>query len=54
MYPVEQLMQDLMNTVALCMPYIIPAAAFSAAVAFIVRWFMVAIDLGSWAFGNRK
>jgi len=53
-YPVEQLMADIMAVIQENMVYIVPAAILIASVAFIVRWFMYAIDVGDWTFGRRK
>lgn len=53
-YPVSQMMADIMAVVQDNMPYIVPAAIFIASIAFIIRWFMYAINLGDWTFGKRK
>lgn len=53
-YPVEQMMADIMAVIQDNMPYIVPCAILVAVVAFIVRWFMYAINLGDWTFGSRK
>jgi len=53
-YTTAQMMADIMNVVKDNMPYIVPAAIFTAVVAFVIRWFMYSVDIGSWAFGKRK
>lgn len=53
-YPPSQLMADMMAVIVDNMPYIIPAAILTAVVALVIRWFMYAIDVGSWTFGNRR
>lgn len=53
-YPIEQLLADMMSVIQDSMTYIVPAAIIAGSVAFIVRWFMYSIDVGSWTFGNRK
>jgi len=53
-YPVEQMNADIMAVIQDNMVYIVPAAIIIGSVAFIVRWFMYAINLGYWVFGNRR
>ena len=53
-YPVEQLMADIMDVIQDNMVYIVPSAILIAAAAFIVRWFMYAINIGEWTFGKRQ
>ena len=53
-YPVEQLMADMMATIPQVTLYVIPAAIFIAFVAFILRWFFYAINLGDLVFGSRR
>lgn len=51
-YTVPDLIADLSAMTTEAMKYIIPAACLIAGVAFLVRWFMYAIDLGRHAFGS--
>lgn len=53
-YPIEALLQDMMSVVQDAMPYVVPSAILAASVAFIVRWFMYAINIGDWTFGSRR
>jgi len=53
-YPVEQMMADIMAVIGDNMPYIVPCAILVGVVAFVVRWFMYAINIGDWTFGGRK
>lgn len=53
-YPVAQLLLDMMSVIRDGMVYIIPAAILAGSVAFIVRWFMYSIDVGTWTFGTRR
>lgn len=53
-YPVAQLLADMMLVVRDGMVYIVPAAILAASVALVIRWFMYAINIGDWTFGNRR
>jgi len=53
-YPVEQMMMDIMAVVQDNMPYIVPAAIFSAVVAFTMQWFFHSVDIATWTFGRKK
>lgn len=53
-YPVSQMMSDIMAVIQDNMPYIIPTALLVATVAFVIRWFMYAVNIGDWTFGNRR
>lgn len=53
-YPIEQLLQEMMATIQDGTPYIIPAAIMAGTAAFIIRWFMIAVNFGDWAFGSRR
>lgn len=53
-YPVEQLMADIMAVVQDSMVYIVPAAILIAGISLMIRWFMYAINIGDWVFGNRR
>lgn len=53
-YPIEILLSDMMAVIADGMQYIIPAAILAGSVAFVIRWFMIAINFGDWAFGRGR
>lgn len=53
-YPVSQLLLDMMAVITDAMIYIVPAAILAGTVAFVVRWFMYAINIGDWTFGGRR
>lgn len=53
-YPVSQLLSEMMQVIQEAMVYIIPAAIIAGTTAFVIRWFMNAVDIGDWAFGRRK
>lgn len=53
-YPVSQLVSDMMSVISEAMIYVVPAACITAAAALVIRWFMYAINVGDWTFGNRK
>jgi len=53
-YPVEQMIADIMAVIQDNMPYIMPAAIICAVAGLIIRWFMYAINIGDWTFGNRR
>lgn len=54
MYTVEQMIQDMMVTVQDAAIYIVPAAILIAVVAFIVAWFMDAVDIAGKTFGRHR
>jgi len=53
-YPVSQLIEDMMAVIQDAMVYIVPAAIIAGSVAFVVRWFMYAVDVGDWSFGRKR
>lgn len=53
-YTVQMLLADMMLTIKDAMIYIIPAAILAATVAFVIRWFMHAVNIGDWTFGGRR
>lgn len=52
-YPVEQMMSDIMAVVKDNMEYIVPCAILVGVLGFVIRWFMISVDLGDWAFGRK-
>ena len=53
-YPISQLLADMMSVIQEAMPYIIPSAILAGCVAFVIRWFMYAMNFGDWTFGSRR
>lgn len=53
-YPISQLLLDMMSVITDGMVYIVPAAILAASVAFVIRWFMYAVNIGDWTFGGRR
>lgn len=53
-YPVAQLLADMMAVIKDGMVYIVPAGILAGSVALIIRWFMYAINIGDWTFGSRR
>jgi len=53
-YPVSQLMSDLMSVVPGVLAYVVPAAILCGGIAFLVRWFLHAINIGDLTFGSRR
>lgn len=53
-YPVSQLLADMMAVIQDAMVYIVPAAILISASAFVIAWFLDAIDLAGKTFGRHR
>jgi len=53
-YPVETFIADFMAVLGDNLPYIVPSSILVAVVAFILRWFFYAVNIGDLTFGKRR
>lgn len=53
-YPVSQMMVDIIAVVRDAALYVVPAAIMVGVIAFMVAWFMDAVDIGGKTFGRHR